>query len=684
MSLFGLLNKCQTPMGSRLLSSWIRQPLVDIEKIKRRQKLVTLFFQNTDVRSKLRDDLMRGLPDLEKVSNKLRRGKASLKECVSLYNFCQRLPWIKEALSEVQDMLWEDTKVKDDSDIAMKETKEDESQNKSEKDVQNEYNLDEMDVSGLSPFQILERQFIKPLSVISHNFHNFSAMVEKVVDLEKVTTQREYLISATYDEVLSELDKKLRKVDKEMESIRQNFSALFNTKNNKDIVTLTYKNTYGWHLRVPMSTKGLKDLPSTYTKLASAKNGVLYGTSALDDLSKQKQRVMSKYNQRQDAIIKKVLEVTTSYLPVISNSVQALSHLDVLLSFAHVASCAPQTYVCPKILAMGSGEMIAVKARHPCLEMQDQLFSASGSISMDENKNDLNSDFDDNVLTSREMGKCVSNDVSLIAQKSNFQIVTGPNMGGKSTYIRMIGLLALMAQIGSFVPCEKAIITVVDSILARVGAGDHQLKGLSTFMAEMLETGTILEAATSNSLVIIDELGRGTSTYDGFGIAYAISEHIAKDLGCFCLFATHFHELTALANTLNGVVNKHVTAYKDDEKNQLTMLYKIQDGPCDHSFGIQVAQLAKFPKQVIERAEQKAQDLESVTKRPKITLQTFAQVRLLMTEFDEHKKKSKTETEHNEALQIFKQKLSNMCEKNQDLDSLVKNILSGGTVEMIP
>ncbi|ETO35423.1 hypothetical protein RFI_01640 [Reticulomyxa filosa] len=298
---------------------------------------------------------------------------------------------------------------------------------------------------------------------------------------------------------------------------------------------------------------------------------------------------------------------------------------------------------------MKSGQIMALKARHPCLEMQDHLFNGSLSTTSVNSENQSG-----NVFTSRDMGQCVPNDVMMTTHKSNFQIVTGPNMGGKSTYIRMIGLLALMTQIGSYLPCEKATITVVDSILARVGAGDNQLKGLSTFMAEMLETGTILEAATSDSLVIIDELGRGTSTYDGFGIAYSISEYIAEQLGCFCLFATHFHELTALEDTLNGVINKHVTAFKDNQKKQLTMLYKIQDGPCDRSFGIQVAQLAKFPKVVLDEAEKKAQELESFTKKSKMSLQTFTEMRFLTTEFDRIKTNCQDPTELSEALHNLK------------------------------
>jgi DNA mismatch repair protein MutS len=204
----------------------------------------------------------------------------------------------------------------------------------------------------------------------------------------------------------------------------------------------------------------------------------------------------------------------------------------------------------------------------------------------------------------------VPNDIDLNGSGRQLIVLTGPNMGGKSTYLRQTALIPLMAQIGSFVPARHAKIPVVDRIFARVGASDNIARGQSTFMVEMQETANILHTATSRSLVVLDEIGRGTSTFDGLSIAWAVAEYLATSVRARpkTLFATHYHELTDLADALPGVVNAHVSAR--EWKDQIIFLRKIVSGRSDRSYGIQVARLAGLPASVVTRAQEILAGLE--------------------------------------------------------------------------
>jgi DNA mismatch repair protein MutS len=199
-------------------------------------------------------------------------------------------------------------------------------------------------------------------------------------------------------------------------------------------------------------------------------------------------------------------------------------------------------------------------------------------------------------------GTFVPNDVAMGGDDGGLLLITGPNMAGKSTYIRQAALIALLAQAGSFVPARSAVIGVVDRLFARVGASDDLARGRSTFMVEMTETARILNTATARSLVILDEIGRGTSTYDGLSLAWSVVEYLHDRVGCRTLFATHYHELADLERSAEGV--KNLTVSVREWNDEVIFLHKIIDGAADKSYGIQVARLAGVPREVIERAKE--------------------------------------------------------------------------------
>src|SRR5206468_565309 len=266
----------------------------------------------------------------------------------------------------------------------------------------------------------------------------------------------------------------------------------------------------------------------------------------------------------------------------------ALAQLDVLTSLAELAG--QRGYVRPAIVEQP--QLKILDGRHPVLDITEA------------------------------QGTFVPNDCVCGGDEGTVLLITGPNMAVKSTYIRQVALITMMAQMGSFVPAREATIGIADRIFARVGASDELSRGQSTFMVEMTETARILNTATARSLVILDEIGRGTSTYDGISLAWAIVEHLHDNLGCRTLFATHYHELTDLAQTLPGVRNLNV-AVKEWE-DHVVFLHKIVPGAADKSYGIHVARLAGVPRSVNERAKQILSQLEAEhlgdNGRPKIAI----------------------------------------------------------------
>lgn len=419
--------------------------------------------------------------------------------------------------------------------------------------------------------ELLHAKYVTPLNKVVADMQGFVELVEEVVDLDSRPT---LIVNAKHDEELQTLRNEWNDVLADIEAEHQNAlrSIGGDIKCEKDKVR-------GFVFRIINKKEEARISKLPYVHICQVLvNGVQFTTAKLKSLATEYRRLRSEYDKRQTSLLNDAIDVASTYVPVLEAATGVLAELDVLLGFAHAACHAGSGYCRPMMEADGD-TVTLTGSRHPCVELQDQV------------------DF-------------IPNDYAMSRDASRFVLITGPNMGGKSTYIRQLGTIAVMAQVGSFVPAEAAQLPVFDKLLVRVGAGDLQQRGVSTFMMEMLEAGAILHKATAKSLVIIDELGRGTSTYDGFGLAWAISEHLLTKVRAMCLFATHFHELTALAreHPAGGFVNKHVTALTSER--DITMVYQVRDGACMESFGVHVAQMAGFPAQVLETARRKSDELE--------------------------------------------------------------------------
>ena len=401
------------------------------------------------------------------------------------------------------------------------------------------------------------------------DFAGLSALLlSALADEPPVTIKEGGMIADGYDARLDEL----RSASREGKQWLAAMEARERTATGIDSLKIRYNNVFGYYLEVTKAN--ISKVPEHYTRKQTLANAERYVTDELKQMEGTILGADERSRQLEYEIFCELRAEISSYIDAIQRCSAALAQLDVLLGLAEVAR--RYNYCRPELNE--SGDIQIVNGRHPVIEQVQTDISF------------------------------VPNDTEMEQQQQRVLILTGPNMAGKSTYIRQVALIVLMAQIGSFVPADSARIGLVDRIFCRVGASDDIASGQSTFMVEMSETALIINNATERSLIILDEIGRGTATFDGLSIAWAVAEHLHDVTAARTMFATHYHEMVDLEHTHQGVCNWHVEVR--EWRDEIVFLRKVLPGPADKSYGIAVARLAGLPPAIINRAKEILTHLE--------------------------------------------------------------------------
>lgn len=515
-TLLWVLDKTKTPMGKRLIRSWVEQPLLNLARITKRQGAVGELAGETILRQEMRESLS-DIGDMERVMARVVYGKANAKELKALELMVRKLPALKESLASFKSTMLSDLYTDLD-------TLDDIAQCIGDSIVED------------PPFSVREG------GMICDGFN------EELDSLRSIVTDNKGFIAS------------IQMQEQERTGIKK--------------LKIGYNRVFGYYIEVSNSFKEL--VPETYIRKQTLANCERYITQELKELEAKVLSAQERITGLEFEIFSAVREKVADEFSRIQRTATSVAVLDTLCSLAQVAE--DYHYVCPEVT---NDRVLDIReGRHPVVERM------LGGMPFVPNDTFLNCDTD----------RCA--------------IITGPNMAGKSTYMRQVALIALMAQTGSFVPASSATIGICDSIFTRVGASDDLASGQSTFMVEMSEVASILKNATAQSLIIFDEIGRGTSTFDGMSIARAVLEYAAdsKKLGAKTLFATHYHELTELEETVPGVRNYNIAVKKRGD--DITFLRRIIRGGADGSYGIEVAKLAGVPNTVVTRAKEILQELE--------------------------------------------------------------------------
>ena len=586
-TLLGVLDNCITSVGSRELKKIIKNPFLNIEKIKQRQFYVDYFYNDVLLRESIREYL-KDIYDIERIAGKIIYGTENGKDLLSLKDS------IRKSL-ETYRLLKEHQEIKDILDIDVKI-------------LLDIYNKIELIINIEAPFSVREGGIIK-------------------------------------DGYNSELDE-LRKISKLGKDFILEIEQREKERTGIKGLKIKYNKVFGYFIEVTKANEHL--VPEDYIRKQTLVNSERYIVPDLKEYEEKVITAKSKIEALEYELFKQLTSEIKEHIDSLYKLANRIANLDIVSNFAHIAT--KNSYVKPE---MNEGEILEIKGgRHPIVE------------------------------TLIPSGTYVKNDI-ILDDKNNLIILTGPNMSGKSTYMKQVALNIIMAHIGSYVAADYAKIPIVDKIFTRVGASDDLLTGQSTFMLEMTEVASILNSATKKSFVVLDEIGRGTSTYDGISIATAITEYIHNIIGAKTIFATHYHELTELEKELERAINFRVEV-KEDGKN-VVFLREIVKGGADKSYGIEVARLSGVPKEVLNRSRKILKKLETRKNLIENKIKT-EQMMLFGTGFEED-----FEEEETEILSENEVKILDIL-KNMDLNSMsplesllklneLKKILIGGTDE---
>lgn len=571
-TLVSVVDRTRTPLGARLLRRWLNLPLRDLAALDHRHHIVAALVGNGQLRADLSADLRR-VGDLERLTNRVVQGSAP-----------------PNALVAIRESLLASERLRQQLPLPAAEGQGEDNQNEGS----------DSDAAAASPSPPVVRGpggEVRPASPLAQLLTaidpcpEVAALIERALvaaDDESGGTEavgpagEGRLIRPGFSAELDELvtgTAAARKWIASLEGVERRRTGIKSLR-------VGYNKVFGYYIQVSNAYRG--DVPSEYVRRQTLTEGERYITPELKEYETRVLTAQERIAELERDLYARVLKEIASYHRRLQRSAEALARLDVLLGFADLA--VQHRYVRPALDE--SGELEIVAGRHPVVE-------AALEQALAEDRPGL-------AATSG----FVANDCRLDLTDRQIVLLTGPNMAGKSTYLRMVALIALLAQVGCFVPADRARIGLVDRIFTRVGAQDDLATGRSTFMVEMLETATILRHATPQSLVLLDEIGRGTSTYDGLAIAQAVVEYLHNhpDTRARTLFATHYHELTELERALPRVHTARMDVR--EEGDQVIFLHRVVPGSADRSYGIHVARLAGVPRAVIRRAEEVLHTLE--------------------------------------------------------------------------